>query len=297
MNVKENWKEIMTAPIPKNEMEWIIKTKSEGKKGVKALMVTHTTRQLGIARLNEAFGLAWSDSYEDKTLIHEKEYGNKEFVEVKYTECTIKVQNENGIFVTERKGRASSADIEPEKSAESNAFKRAVQKFGFGLELYNYPKVYVECTGSGTGTKNKYPPARAVIQKALDYVHEQANSGTALAEYFIDSKGNLYSFAYGWSDKPVSIGISLKKSTKPAKKDFVETGTKVESPKLGTFPPYSDKPNSSWNKAIAKWDGKIHTAKTGEYNYVVLDSFGKKSYHKVTKGVEDLLRAHSKFVK
>ena len=285
-NVKKNWMEVMTAPIPKEDMEWIIKTKSEGKKGVKALMITHTTRQLGIARLNEAFGLAWSDTYSDQSLTHEKEYGNKELVTVHYTECTLHVQHEDHVFVTTRKGRASSADVEPEKSAESNAFKRAVQKFGFGLELYNFPKVYVECTGTGAGTKNKYPPARATMQIALDYVHDQANAGTALAEYFIDAKGKLYSFSYGWSDKPVNLAATKKA---PAKK-----APPVEAPKMGTFPPFSEKPNSSWAKAIGKWDGNIHKSKDGKYNFVVLEAFGKKSYEKLTPANLEALKGHSK---
>lgn len=289
-NVKENWKKIMTAPIPKEDMEWIIKTKSEGKKGVKALMITHTTRQLGIARLNEAFGLAWSDTYSDQSLTHEKEYGNKEFVTVHYTECTLHVQHEDHVFVTTRKGRASSADVEPEKSAESNAFKRAVQKFGFGLELYNYPKVYVECTGTGAGTKNKYPPARAIMQAALDYVHDQANAGTALDEYFINSKGKLYSYAYGWSDKPINITAKkapVKKAA--AKAEFVEVAAK-EGPVMGTFPPFSEKENSSWAKALGKWDKKIHTSKDGSYQYVVLKAFGKTSYARLTPKNLEILK-------
>jgi len=283
-NVKENWEEIMTAPIPKQDMEWIIKTKSENKKGVKALMVTHTTRQLGIARLNEAFGLAWSDKYKDKNMTHQQEYGDGGFGLVHYTECKIIVNSPD--LKTKRRGRGSSADIEPEKSAESNAFKRAVQKFGFGLELYNYPKVYVECTGTGAGTKNKYPPSKPVRQAALNYIHDQANAGTALDEYFIDAKGKLYSFAYGWGDKPVNIT--------PVKKAPVKKAPAVEAPKMGTFPPFSEKPNSSWAKAIGKWDGNIHKSKDGKYNFVVLEAFGKKSYERLTPANLEALKGHSK---
>lgn len=275
-NVKENWEEIMTAPIPKQDMEWIIKTKSENKKGVKALMVTHTTRQLGIARLNEAFGLAWSDKYKDKNMTHQQEYGDGGFGLVHYTECKIIVNSPE--LKTKRRGRGSSADIEPEKSAESNAFKRAVQKFGFGLELYNYPKVYVECTGTGAGTKNKYPPSKPVRQAALNYIHDLANAGTALDEYFINAKGKLYSFAYGWGDKPINI-TPVKKA--PVKSQFVEVAAK-EAPKMGTFPPFSEKENSSWAKALGKWDKKIHTSKDGSYQYVVLKAFGKTSYARLT---------------
>jgi len=283
-NVKENWEEIMTAPIPKQDMEWIIKTKTENKKGVKALMVTHTTRQLGIARLNEAFGLAWSDKYKDKNMTHQQEYGDGGFGLVHYTECKIIVNSPE--LKTKRRGRGSSADIEPEKSAESNAFKRAVQKFGFGLELYNYPKVYVECTGAGAGTKNKYPPSKPVRQAALNYIHDLANAGTALDEYFINAKGKLYSFAYGWGDKPINIT--------PAKKAPVKKAPAVEAPKMGTFPPFSEKPNSSWAKAIGKWDGNIHKSKDGKYNFVVLEAFGKKSYERLTPANLEALKGHSK---
>jgi len=291
-NVKKNWEEIMTAPIPKKDMEWIIKTKTENKKGVKALMVTHTTRQLGIARLNEAFGLAWSDKYKDKNMTHQQEYGDGGFGLVHYTECKIIVNSPE--LKTKRRGRGSSADIEPEKSAESNAFKRAVQKFGFGLELYNYPKVYVECTGTAAGTKNKYPPSKSVRQAALNYIHDQANAGTALDEYFINAKGKLFSFAYGWSDKPIDITAKKAPAKKTAAKaEFVEVAAK-DGPVMGTFPPFSEKENSSWAKALGKWDKKIHTSKDGSYQYVVLKAFGKTSYARLTPKNLEILKKIAK---
>lgn len=284
-----NWHEIMAAPIAKDDMEWIIKTKSEIKsKGTRALLITHITRQIGIKRLNQAFGLAWSDSYEDKCLSHQKEYGGAGLQEVYYTECTIEVQHDDGIFKTVRKGRASSADIDPEKSAESNAFKRAVSKFGFGLELYDFPKVYVECTGKQEGIKNKYPPSRKTMKQALDTIHELVKSEKAEDEYFIDYKGGLHTFAYGWKDKKVTMG---KSSSKSANTDKAEN----KPPEMGVFPTYvSGKDNSVWDKAIDKWDGKIHKAKKGNYSFVELNNKGKKTYHRLSKGQLDILTAHPK---
>jgi hypothetical protein len=285
----------MTSPIDKDDMEWIIKTKSEGKKGVKALLITHITRQIGIKRLNDAFGLAWSDSYKDEMLRHEKEYGKNEVIDVFYTECTIEVQHDDGVFKTVRKGRASSADIDPEKSAESNAFKRAVSKFGFGLELYDYPKVYVECTGSGAGTKNYYPPTKKTMKSALDTIHGLVKSGKAEDEYFIDSKGGLYTFAYGWKDKKVSSGKTTvsKPVSKPTAKVEVKTNN---TPIMGVFPTYvTGKENKVWDKAIEVWDGKIYKAKKGNYSFVELKhNKGDKSYHKLTKGQLEILSAHPK---
>jgi len=293
-SVKLDWEKIMTAPIDKDDMEWIIKTKSKGTKGVKALLITHITRQIGIKRLNEAFGLAWSDSYKDEMLRHEKEYGKNEIVDIFYTECTIEVQHDDGVFKTIRKGRASSADIDPEKSAESNAFKRAVNKFGFGLDLYDYPKVYVECTGKGEATKNYYPPNKKTMKNALDTIHGLVKSGNYEDEYFIDSKGGLFTFAYGWKDKKVGSTKTSKPISKPAAK--VETKSNDKAPTMGVFPTYvAGKENKAWDNAIDSWDGKIHKAKKDNYSFVVLTPKGKEpSYHKLSKGQLEILAAHPK---
>ena len=64
---------------------------------------------------------------------------------------------------------------------------------------------------------------------------------------------------------------------------------------MGVFPTYvSGKDNTTWDKAIDVWDGKIHKAKKGNYSFVELNRNGNKSYHKLTKGQLEILSAHPK---
>ena len=108
-------------------MEWKVKTKSDspgkvkaigGKERFKALYICYMHSRHCYKALNDAFGLAWSEKTIDSSLEHELEYGSnwkngkqgQKFVTVAYSECRVSVML-NGIEITGRNGRASSADI------------------------------------------------------------------------------------------------------------------------------------------------------------------------------------------
>ena len=83
-------------------------------------------------RLDYVFGANWQCKYSHAD---------------KKTICEISVFT-NGQWITRSNG-AGDSDIEAEKGAISDAFKRAAVMFGIGRYLYNLPNVWVECDEYG----------------------------------------------------------------------------------------------------------------------------------------------------
>jgi hypothetical protein len=290
----EEWQEVMSAPITPEEMEWKVQTKTLKNGKCKALYVCYFTRATAISRLNNAFGLQWSDSYYDGTFNHKKEYGNGEEL-VTFTNCTIDViiSDHNKIS---RSGRATSADVEPSKSSESNAFKRAVSKFGMGLELYKYPKVYIEFTGKGDNKSSYYAPKNSVLLPAYEMIYNLVQSGNYNEEYFITANGELCTYEYGWKGKSLTaVNKSKPKPVDPAKKPFTAAIQQEENkgPKLLALPPYSDAPRSKRAQFIRKWDGKIHRSKCDTFYFAKAGD----DFYKVNKADYEALSVHTKYVK
>lgn len=285
----EKWQEIMSAPITPEEMEWKVQSKTLKNDKCKSLYVCYFTRAVAIARLNEAFGLNWSASYTTGGFVHHKEYGDGT-EDVTYTECTIHVLTDNGLI--SRSDRASSSDVEPAKSGVSNSFKRAVSKYGMGLELYKYPKVYVECTGSGQSKNGYYAPKDSVLQNAWVQIYQLVQSGKALDEYFIDSKGQVFTYEFGWAGKRIS-DIPTK-PVNPTEKPFTAKIQAAAAPqktdiKLLKPPPIASGDNTKYALWLSKWDGKIHKAKDGSFEYVMVEGKPyecKKGLRQVLEGTD-----------
>lgn len=298
--INDDWYKIMSAPIPANEIDWMVKTTNVNDKKGRAsiLFICYFTARLAIARLNEAFGRYWSKELIFKEFMHDFErvptngpHKGQLTKVVQYCKCAITVRDDEGEFY--REGLANSADIEPAKSAESNALKRAVGNFGVGAELYDYPKVHVE--GKQSGTK-WYPPSMKVMKPALDFIVELVSSGKLYEEaYFIKQDGSLYTYAYGWADKKVSIGAikttTLAKKAAPKKE---EKQAEPKPPQILKWPVYSDKPNSAWQKAIDAWDGNIRFSEKLKKHIVTVEFKGNEIYYELGKAQYDLLVVHEK---
>lgn len=89
-----------------------------------ALIVAYIDARDVITRLNAVAGGDWSDSYQTVN-------GG--------LECALTVCG-----VTRHDIGSNDNDNEQEKSAYSDALKRAAVKFGIGLHIYNLPKVYAQ---------------------------------------------------------------------------------------------------------------------------------------------------------
>lgn len=89
--------------------------------------------------------------------------------------CNIGVRTHSGEWVWKSDG-AGETDMEAEKGALSDAFKRAAVRFGVGRYLYEIEAPWIELEGG------KFIPKDA--RKRLDDLHEKAAS------------------KYGWGDRP-----------------------------------------------------------------------------------------------
>jgi hypothetical protein len=92
-------------------------------------------------RLDEVFGMDW---------------------QCRYTHAETKTICEIGVWIEDRwiwrAGGAGDSDIEAEKGALSDAFKRAAVLFGIGQYLYSLPNTWVELEAKGKTHVIKNPP-------------------------------------------------------------------------------------------------------------------------------------------
>lgn len=111
-------------PFPVNQLSWRVGATSKNKD--KAIALAYIDARDVMHRFDEVFGLGWQNRYthaEGKTI------------------CEIGVLLD-GQWIW-RAGGAGDTDIEAEKGAISDAFKRAAVLFGVGRYLYDLPNVWV----------------------------------------------------------------------------------------------------------------------------------------------------------
>lgn len=115
-------------PFPVKQISWRVGATSKDKENPKGIALAYIDARDVMQRLDDVFGpLGWQNRYshaEGKTI------------------CEIGVFV-NGAWIW-RAGGAGDTDIEAEKGAISDAFKRAAVLFGIGRYLYNLPNVWVE---------------------------------------------------------------------------------------------------------------------------------------------------------
>ena len=116
--------EALIRPFEINKLSWRVGATSKDKKS--AIALAYIDARDVMQRLDDVFGLNWQCKYshaETKTI------------------CEIGVLI-NGEWIW-RSGGAGDTDIEAEKGAISDAFKRAAVLFGVGRYLYNLPNKWV----------------------------------------------------------------------------------------------------------------------------------------------------------
>jgi hypothetical protein len=111
-------------PFPKQAISWRVGATTGDKS--KGIALAYIDARDVMNRFDEVFGLNWQDKYTHA--------GSK-------TICDIGVKID-GEWVW-RAGGAGDTDIEAEKGAISDAFKRAAVLFGVGRYLYELPNVWV----------------------------------------------------------------------------------------------------------------------------------------------------------
>jgi len=121
MNIYERLKR----PFKASKISWRVGATNKDK--TKAIALAYIDARDVMERLDEVFGMNWSCKYshaDNKTI------------------CELSVLVD-GIWITRANG-AGDSDIEAEKGAISDAFKRAGVMFGIGRYLYDLPNEWVE---------------------------------------------------------------------------------------------------------------------------------------------------------
>jgi hypothetical protein len=116
--------EQLKRPFPVKSISWRVGATSKDK--AKGIALAYIDARDVMARLDDVFGMNWQCKYshaDNKTI------------------CEISVLIQ-GQWITRANG-AGDSDIEAEKGAISDAFKRAAVMFGIGRYLYQLPNVWV----------------------------------------------------------------------------------------------------------------------------------------------------------
>jgi hypothetical protein len=133
----------LARPFPAHLISWRAgatnKNKTPDKKPSKCIALAYIDARDVMERLDSVFGLDWQCKYshaDQKTIC----------------ELSVKIDDQ---WITRSNG-AGDSDVEAEKGAISDAFKRAGVMFGIGRYLYGLPNTWVECDEWG---HIKTPPA------------------------------------------------------------------------------------------------------------------------------------------
>lgn len=116
--------EQLKRPFPVKSISWRVGATSKDKS--KGIALAYIDARDVMARLDDVFGMNWQCKYSHAD--------NKTICEI-----SVLIQGE---WITRANG-AGDSDIEAEKGAISDAFKRAAVMFGIGRYLYQLPNVWV----------------------------------------------------------------------------------------------------------------------------------------------------------
>lgn len=112
-------------PFPPNQISWRVGATSKDK--AKGIALAYLDARDVMRRFDDIFGMWW---------------------QCRYTHAEAKTVCEIGVLINGewvwRAGGAGDTDIEAEKGAISDAFKRAAVLFGVGRYLYELPNKWVE---------------------------------------------------------------------------------------------------------------------------------------------------------
>ena len=146
--------EALSAPFPAEAIHWRAQTVTAD--GTKALALAYIDARDAMGRFDDVCGpAAWSDSYTETAKGR--------------VLCTISVKAD-GEWVAKSDG-AGSTDVEGDKGAISDAFKRCAVKWGVGRYLYDIGNVWAPCETYERSGKKVWkawkPEAQAIFAQAL----------------------------------------------------------------------------------------------------------------------------------
>lgn len=132
----------LSAPFPVDAIHWRAQSITQDKS--KALALAYLDARDVMNRLDDVVGPAgWTDTYEETPsgrLI-----------------CRLSVLTPDGVWVMKSDG-AGDTDVEGQKGAISDAFKRAAVKWGIGRYLYDLGNVWAACEVGQNGKWRAWKP-------------------------------------------------------------------------------------------------------------------------------------------
>jgi hypothetical protein len=138
MTEKTIWQKLAD-PFPPAAISWRVGSTTKDK--TKGMALAYIDARDVMRRLDEAVGPAnWSDSY--------IETPKGRII------CAIAILHQDGSWVS-KSDAAGDTDVEGDKGAISDAFKRAAVKWGIGRYLYDLDSPWVELTAAGNSFKIK----------------------------------------------------------------------------------------------------------------------------------------------
>lgn len=133
--------ESLSKPLDKSDIEFRIGSIKDGK-GFSLL--AYKTARADVKRLNSVFGLGWKNDYF---------YDNKGILC-----CEISIFDEKLKEWVSRRDVGTESNTEKEKGSYSDAFKRAGFKWGIGIELYDFPFIWINWDSWYKGNNGKQYP-------------------------------------------------------------------------------------------------------------------------------------------
>lgn len=171
-------------PTEIHEIDWKFQSKVKDKDY--AVFVPYVNARSLMEWLDDHFVTWWEDTEFHKTFHHDT---GKKVIEQHIFKCTLIAFDADGNKHM-KTGMSPSTDIEPTKGGESDAFKRAGTKLGFGRDLYRYPKVLVQVDN----WNNNWNKDEALEEITRLFVEGKVLKGRTV---HIDMDGVMRRFEYG----------------------------------------------------------------------------------------------------
>lgn len=157
----------LAEPFDADDVRW--RCGHKAKDNTKAMALAYMDARCAEERLDEVLGAGWQCRYSE--LRNGAARGGQDSSpSIIVCEIGILLPDHGWIW---RANGAGDTDVEAEKGALSDAFKRAATKWGIGRYLYGFPSPWAEIVPQGKSfvfAKHELPRLRALAQKAVaDY--------------------------------------------------------------------------------------------------------------------------------
>jgi len=119
----------LSKPLPLDKVDFRVMRSGASAKGAWAQLLAYKDARTDVEMLNKATGGAWSNSY----------YRDEKGALV----CRVGIQDPDTKEWYWKEDTGTESNTESQKGEYSDAFKRACFKWGIGVDLYDFPDIFV----------------------------------------------------------------------------------------------------------------------------------------------------------